>query len=153
MKVEYINPFYQAANEVLANMLQLNVKKGNLETRSNVVSSKKTNISIGVTGDLKGSVVFSFSEEMALKIVEEMAGMKMDKLDKFVTSAIGELANIISGNAMTNLSQGEYECDIVPPQVIIGTNKTISMAAESILSIPLETDMGKFEINLSITEK
>ncbi|MGM0471237.1 MAG: chemotaxis protein CheX [Bacillota bacterium] len=152
MKSEYINPVLNATNEVLENMLQIEAKQGELEAQDEAISTQKANISISITGDLAGSILFSFSEDMALKMVEKMSGMEMDELDKFVTSAIGELANIISGKAMTNLHDGNYCCDIAPPQIIIGDNQTISMETSKILTVPLKTDLGKFEINMSISQ-
>ncbi|SJZ30719.1 chemotaxis protein CheX [Selenihalanaerobacter shriftii] len=151
MKANYIDSILIATDEVLENMLQLKVNQGEIETKEDTISTKKANISISVTGDLKGSILFSFTEDMALEIVKKMSGMEMDELDKFVMSAIGELANIISGKAMTNLHDGDYTCDIAPPQVIIGTDQTISMGSKKILSVPLNTEIGEFEINISIT--
>jgi hemerythrin len=63
-----------------------------------------------------------------------------------------EVVNIISGNAVTNLAKEGYICDIVPPQVIIGENKSISIATEKTLIFPMKTEIGKFEINISIKE-
>lgn len=152
MNVAYINPIYDATNEVFQQILQVEIERGQLGVKEDTITTNQANISIGVTGDLKGSIVFSFSEQMALEIVTQMSGMEMDKLDKFVTSAVGELANIISGHAMTNLSEKDYQCDIVPPQIIIGENKTISMATEKILTIPMKTEIGGFELNISVSE-
>ena len=61
----------------------------------------EANVVIGVTGDLRGSLLYSFPKQMALDMVSIMAGMSMTKLDAFVSSALGEVANIISGNAVT----------------------------------------------------
>jgi chemotaxis protein CheX len=152
MRAKYINPILLATNEVLDSMIQLQAEKGEIRTKEEIISTDKANISISITGDLEGSILFSFSEKMALEIVSRMSGMEMDELDKFVTSAIGELANIISGKAMTNLHDGDYTCNIAPPQVIIGTDQTVSMGSKNVLAVLLNTEIGEFEINLSITQ-
>lgn len=153
MQFDYIDPFLNATTQVFQNMLQLDVIPGQALTRENLISTKEVNVSIGVTGSLKGSVLFSYSEEMALRIVSEMAGMEMNQIDKFVTSAIGELANIISGQAMTNLTAHGYECDIIPPQVMTGTDIHITMPTEEIVSLPLNSAFGEFEIHLALLKK
>jgi len=51
---------------------------------------------------------------MTLEMVKILSGMEMDKIDNFASSALGEMANIIGGNALTLLSQYNYTCDIVP---------------------------------------
>lgn len=152
MKVEHINPIYTAAKEVFSNMFGWGLEKGDLRIEENIISNNKANISIGITGDLRGTILFSFPENMALKIVEEMAGMEFNEIDKFVASAIGELANIISGNAMNNFYNNKYTCDIVPPQITIGENKTFTTASKNVLVIPLNTDIGDFELYISVSE-
>ncbi|HBG09236.1 MAG TPA: chemotaxis protein CheX, partial [Firmicutes bacterium] len=104
MKVEYINPFYKATIDVFRIMLNLDVKRGALRAVEELEPVSEANVVIGVTGDLRGSLLYSFPKEMALEMVTIMAGMAMNKLDAFVSSALGEVANIISGNAVTHLA-------------------------------------------------
>jgi len=44
-----------------------------------------------------------------------MSGMEFDAVDEFVTSAVSEIANIISGNVLTMLAGEDLTCDILPP--------------------------------------
>lgn len=152
MKVEYLNPIINATVSVFQNMFNIELERGTMQVTTESISGKKANVSIGVTGQLKGSIVFSFTETLALGIVEEMAGMKMNQLDKFVTSAIGELANIISGHAMTNLAGVGYQCDIVPPQINVGDEQRIYMATEKILVMPFTSRFGVFDLSISLQE-
>jgi len=57
---------------------------------------------------------FQLPKDMTLEMVKILSGMEMDKIDNFASSALGEMANIIGGNALTLLSQYNYTCDIVP---------------------------------------
>lgn len=130
MRVEYINPFYKATIDVFRIMLNLDVQRGQVRAVDELVPVSEANVVIGVTGDLKGSLLYSFPKEMALEMVTIMAGMPMTKLDAFVSSALAEVANIISGNAVTLLSQNSFTCQISPPQVFVGTDGALSMATE-----------------------
>ena len=51
-----------------------------------MINSKDANVSLGVTGDLKGSILFRFTKAMTLEMVKIMAGMEMDEIDVFVSS-------------------------------------------------------------------
>ncbi len=153
MKVEYINPFYKATEDVFETMLDLKTERGELDIVEDMIAGKEANVIIGMTGELTGSILYSFPKEMTLEMVKIMSGMEMDKLDSFVTSALGEVANIISGNAVTYLSDQDYTCDIVPPQIVVGESKSISMATKKALRIPLKTKIGEFDIHVSIKEK
>ncbi|MEW8973817.1 MAG: chemotaxis protein CheX [Tissierellaceae bacterium] len=152
MKTEYIDSFYGATQDVFKLMLDLEVDKGDLEVIDGLTSSKDANIMLGVTGDLKGSVLFSFTKDMTLEMVKIMAGMEMEEIDIFVSSALGEIANIIGGNAITNLSSYGYKCDITPPQIIIGQHKAASMANEKVLILPMETSIGEFSIAIFLPD-
>lgn len=72
-------------------------------------------VSIGVIGDLVGEVIYRFPHETSLNMVKIMSGMEIEVIDDFVTSAISEIANIISGNVLTILAGEDLKCDILPP--------------------------------------
>lgn len=151
MRVEYINPFFLATVDVFKAMLSLEPQRGTLRAVEELVPVSEANVVIGVTGDLRGSLLYSFPKEMALEMVYIMAGMRMNELDVFVSSALGEVANIISGNALTYLSKNDFNCDIAPPQLIIGTSGSLSMSTEKAVVLPLHTEIGVFEISISLT--
>lgn len=153
MKIEYINPFYIATQEVFNMMLDLSVERGSLKVVENVIASQEASVVLGLTGQLQGSVLLSFPKQMALEMVQIMAGIKLDEIDPFVSSAIGEVANIIGGNAATKLAESQYKCDITPPQVFIGKYQTFSMATDKGLYLPLNTAIGTLDLNIAIAPK
>jgi len=153
MKAESINAFYRATQDVFHLMLDLSVERGDIKVIEGLVSSRNANVILGVTGDLKGSILFSFTQDMTLEMVRIMSGMEMRTIDNFVSSALGEVANIIGGNAVTNLTGYNYMCDIVPPQIVLGVNKSVSMATDKAISVSLKTEIGEFDICVSLKEK
>jgi len=153
MNQEYINPIFEAAKSVLKNMMQVEVERGELALRKSPFSAKKVNASIGVTGDLKGFIYYSMSEDTALEVFSKMSGMSMDEFDELVSSAIGELANIVTGNSLTKLSELDYQCDITPPSITYGDNVQITTNQRKFLVIPLHTEIGDFDINVSLEER
>lgn len=153
MKAEYINSFYSATKDVFKMMLDIEPQKGQLEIVEDMVCSKDANVVLGVTGDLKGTILFSFPKDMTLQMVNTMSGMELEEIDSFVSSALGEMANIIGGNALMALDEKDYSCDIVPPQIFVGEYKSFSMAEEKALLLPLVTSIGEFHINIYLKEK
>ena len=153
MKAEYINSFYQATNDVFKLMLNMETEKKNLSVLKDMISSRDVNVHLGITGDLKGNVLFGFPKDMAIEMIRIMSGMEMDKIDSFASSALGEIGNIIGGNALTNLSKNKYVCDIAPPQVFVGKYKSFSLDNEKILQLALKTDIGEFDISIFLKEK
>ncbi|NLA57712.1 MAG: chemotaxis protein CheX [Firmicutes bacterium] len=152
MKVAYIQPFYKATRDVFRIMMDVDVKRGELRLAKDLIPSREANVIIGATGDLSGSILYSFPKDMTLTMVKIMSGMELKELDGFVLSALGEVANIISGNAMTYLNSENYRCDISPPHVMVGTSQSLSMATDVALVIPMLSPIGEFEINVSLRE-
>jgi chemotaxis protein CheX len=74
-------------------------------------------VSVGVTGDLTGRVIYCFPQDTSFNIVKIMCGMEMEEIDEFVASAMSEIANIISGNVLTILAGESVQCDLQPPEV------------------------------------
>ena len=150
MDAKYLNPIIAATDSVFQTMLSLKPEKGKVSIQKEIITDKEANVIIGMTGDIKGSIVYSFSKDMALEVVENMSGMKMEELDKFVTSAMGELGNIISGKATTGLAEQDLSCDIVPPQIVTGKDINISSESSQVLMVNFNTDLGDFDVSFAI---
>jgi len=153
MKAEYLNPFFLATKDVLKLMLDLEVQKGNVQILNEMLTSSDANVILGVTGELQGSILFGFPKNMTLEMVKIMSGMALTEIDSFVSSALGEIANIIGGNAVTHLASQGYSCDIVPPQVIVGDYKAMSMASKQAIKLSMITKIGEFDVSVFLAEQ
>lgn len=110
-------------------------------------------ISIGVTGDLSGDILYVFPKQTMLEMVKIMSGgMEVSEVDDFVTSAIGEISNIISGKAMIALSEKQVVCDILPPQVIQCSEGTCALPLDSSTQICTEIGNVGLEIRLQANQ-
>lgn len=89
-------------------------------------------VDIGLTGDIAGHAYFSFTRELAFKLIEIMMFSIPEEVDELVCSALAEISNIASGNAATTLAGYGTVCDITPPAVLVDESKngifeTVSM--------------------------
>lgn len=152
MKVEFVEPFVKAARDVFQLMMDLDVRRGGLRASEELIPSKDASVAIAVTGDLLGSILYSFPKQMTLDMVEIMAGMPVEEMDSFVVSALGEVANIISGNAVTYLNSVNYRCNIFPPQIVLGRDTALDMVTPKALIVPFQTRIGEFDIMITLKE-
>lgn len=111
------NPFYNATRDVFKSMLDLDITR--MQENEVPRQEESVRVEIALTGDLSGSVVYRFPKSTTLHIVKILSGMEAEKVDDFATSMLGEMANIISGNAVSCLSEKDCRCDIKPPQITI----------------------------------
>ncbi|HYH01514.1 MAG TPA: chemotaxis protein CheX [Bacillota bacterium] len=153
MKVEFINPFISAAYLVLENMGNTKAEKGKLAMKASPIEGSEVNAVIGVTGEIKGQVLYSMTEATAMKLASSMMmGMPVNEFDELCKSAISELGNMITGNAASELCNSGFNCTITPPSLFMGNNVIISIKDVQILVIPLETDFGELTIYVALTD-
>lgn len=147
------NPFYKATQEVFRLMLDLEIQRGAEQLKQDETQHKKAYVSIGIVGDLEGTILYCFPESMTLEMVKIMSGMEMDALDDFVASALSEIVNIISGNAVTDLFNNNFTCDILPPTIEIGDVPPVLSSTGNIISLPLETMIGPMRVDVDLQKK
>ncbi|MEN3000709.1 MAG: chemotaxis protein CheX [Armatimonadota bacterium] len=153
MKAEYINPFVVSAVEVFQMVLGTTPQRGQLSARKGIFTSQQCNIVLGVTGQLEGVIIYGMSIFTADKIASQMLGTPIRTFDELAASAIAELGNMISGNALTKLSGAGYRCNLSPPSIIRGTSVRISTLEIPTLVVPLVTEWGELEINVGLQER
>jgi chemotaxis protein CheX len=106
---------------------------------------------IGLAGETAGAVVLSFSRETAIKMVSKMGGKEYRVLGKEVLDGVGELVNIIAGNAKKDLS--DFKIAISLPGVITGKAYQIHWPEGiPVVAIPFESEAGKFTVNVSLRD-
>lgn len=149
MKPEYDNPFCQAVRDVFKLMLDIDVNPAEANQGTGLELGQEVTVQVGLTGDVTGSIVFHFPEQMTMEMVKLLCGMEVDKVDAFVTSALAEMSNIISGNATTLLAQANCVCDILPPQISLGESCIPMAATCQCGKVPLQTEIGCIVVDFS----
>ena len=153
MKVEYINPFVIAAFSVIESVLGEQPSKGQLAMRPLTFTSQQCNLMTGVVGNIEGQVIYGMSLTTADKIASVMIGQPIKTFDQLAASAIAELGNMITGNAITLLSEAGFTCDITPPSLIRGTNVKINMLNIPSLVVPVCLTHGNIELTVSLRDR
>lgn len=153
MEVQYINPFISAMNKTLETMLGIVPKRGQPYLKNNKITEGDISGLIGFAEkNIIGSVAISFPQETALFVYEKMTSDKITSLNREVQDSIGELANIVAGNAKTILSDKGLSFHISIPTVIVGKNHHISHKAETpIVVIPFH--LQEFTFIMEVTMK
>ncbi len=143
--------FSRATCEVFKLMLDLDASAGDPHTLLNLQEAKDDiQVAVEITGDLTGDIYYRFPRETTLKMVNIMSGMEFDQVDEFVTSALGEIANIISGNAMTTLSELNVTCDILPPRILGAEELQPREALADMTVIDVNTYIGDVSLGIHV---
>jgi len=149
MDVRFINPFVMAIANVFETMVNTKVNVGKpMVKKADLVTAEVSGI-IGLSGDVQGSVVLSFPGDVACKVASAFAGTELTMDSPDFTDAIGELANMVAGNAKKDFVG--YKASISLPSVIIGPGHKVSQSKVSpFLVIPCETTLGSFNVEVAL---
>jgi len=148
MKVEFVNPFLQAASEVLDSELGGAAQRGTLRLHKTAFTTDEVTALVGVTGMLNGLVLYSMSQATALRIVARVMGQEFAEFDAVAQSGIGELGNVITGRASVLLAEAGYPSNITPPALVIGAGTMVTTLDLIRLVLPLDTEVGPLEIQV-----
>jgi chemotaxis protein CheX len=150
MRAEFINPFLQAATEVLESELGSKPTRGSVGLQRSAYTSDDVTAVVAVTGDVAGMVMFAMMEETARAMVSRMMGQDFPEFDALAQSGIAEIGNVITGRAAILLAEAGFPSDLAPPMLLVGRGTMISTLDVQRLVIPLETDLGKIEIQVAL---
>ncbi len=155
ISAEYVNPFIEAAITVTSQVARVTMRRGHLEYKHRPDPSYSVSIIIGVYGFLTGQVVYSMKKDLADKLVERMLEgyTPADRVGVY-HDTLGELANMITGNATATLNQRlDLTLGITPPAIATGTNLNITLVSVPTIALGLYTPYGPVEINVALKEK
>ncbi len=151
MDVKLINPFINATLHVLETMASTKSEAGKPYLKKEEIAKGDVTGVIGLTGDSRGTVSVSFSEKCILAVVSKMFAEEMTEVNGEIRDAVGELANMISGQARQKLEVGGKSLQAAIPTVIMGKDHTIShITSQPVVAIPFTTADGGFTIEVSL---
>ncbi|MEX2442859.1 MAG: chemotaxis protein CheX [Alkalispirochaeta sp.] len=157
MRVEYINPFVESAYNVLSEVLQSEVNRGELYLKSAAMPMLGVAMIVGLAGDVEGRVLFDMKLETGLAVASAMlTSMDMEpveELNDMARATLTELANMITGQAVTKLHNLGFRFDLTPPAIFSGQNMEVSDPNFEALIVPMELPQGKIEINVAVRER
>jgi chemotaxis protein CheX len=154
MNVAYVNPFLSSTIELFERTFAVSPVAGEIFLDG---SARKHRWDISavmvLTGSAIGVVAIRLTHLLADKLLRK-SGVTWngdDERDSLCDAMVGEMVNIIAGNAAGKLAG--YEIEISVPIVIQGENHTVSWPERApIVGIPFHTDFGPFMVNVSLIE-
>jgi len=152
VKAEYINPFLSATVTVFDTMLGCELSRHDPFVKEGFQPEYEISGIIGLSGKAKGTVVLSLNKEAALQAASTLLHEKQTEMSAEVTDAVGELANVIAGQAKAQLEHLAMSVSL--PTVVTGTNVSIEFpSGVSPICIPFECSWGKISVEVGLVEQ
>src|SRR5262249_55917865 len=72
---------------------------------------------VRLTGEIEGRIVFDLDSATATRLTSQFAGTDLPEADALVPETVCELANQITGNAITSLNDQGFRFRLHPPEL------------------------------------
>jgi chemotaxis protein CheX len=148
---QYIQPFVDVTKNVFKEFLNTDVSVGlPYFVQKEAVNDWDISAVIGLTGEARGAVVISMKTSLVLRLTDTLTGTVHNEIDDEVVDAVGEIVNIIAGNAKKGLEEA-FKLVISLPTIIQGENHIIKWPGELTRIICIPFSIFEKEIfNLSV---
>ncbi len=153
MNVEYANIFIASAVRVFEQEARIRMSRQALSKKESPAPSLPVAIILGITGFVRGQVVYAMDDGFAYSVARAMLPDKLPAEVKRLThSAVSELANIITGQASISLAGDRQRIDLTPPAVLSGQALAFDFLDIPTVSLRLISEIGGLEINIALLE-
>ncbi|MDH5656053.1 MAG: chemotaxis protein CheX [Spirochaetia bacterium] len=152
IKAEFVNPFLEAAALVFKDMLSAELLRGKTTIKQTPAPSHEIAIILGVTGKITGKVVYSMNLDTAIKLcLKLMPGTTRESLQTEYTDVLGEIGNMITGNAINIFIKNDKDLDVTVP-VVVDTRsaENLEFPDRVTLGLNLYSRFGMIEVNIAI---
>lgn len=153
MNVKFLNPFVEAAYEVLHMETKYQTTQGEVKLGKSASITDDVTVILSLIGLAEGMVFYSMSEQTAKAFASAILGKEFTEFDGLAQSGIAELGNVITGRAVVKLSRAGYHASISPPTLLLGAGAQISTLDVPRITVPIESDKGgTLTIHLALRE-
>jgi chemotaxis protein CheX len=122
---QYIQPFIDVCKKVFLEFVGTDLIVGRpYFSDKDAVNEWDISAVIGLTGEARGAVVISMKTDLAIKLTDALTGSKHTTLDDEAVDAVGEIVNIIAGNAKQGLEEA-FKLVISLPTIVQGKEHAI----------------------------
>ena len=150
--VKFMNPFVEAAADVLEKEVSAKVERGTLSLQKSSLTSDQITVLLSLVGQVQGVVLYGLSIKTAMNLVSRMMGQEFTEFDNLAQSGVAELGNVITGAATVKLSKEGFAAEISPPTLVQGEGIQISTLDFPRVVVQLKTEMGDITVHLALRE-
>lgn len=148
--VDIAKPFIFATVNVLSTMAMITPTPGKPFIKTDHKATGDVSAIIGITGATNGSISVSFSKRCAVSLVKAMLGDDIGDIVQDTKDTVGEICNMISGQARAKLAEGGMVFQGSTPTVILGDKHMVMHTSKSpVVCIPFTTEHGDFFVEFS----
>ena len=149
--IEIAKPFITAVTTVLSTMAGVTPTVGKPYVKKNLKACGDISAIVGITGAHRGTISLTFSRSCAVHLVKAMLGDDISDIIQDTSDAVGEITNMVSGQARAGLVEMGIVLQGSTPSIILGDSHTLSHVSSSpIIAVPFSTDAENFTLEFCL---
>lgn len=139
----------ESTESVFATMCGLNLDRGVMSNYDGFSPRHDISGIISLNGAIRATVVVSFDQNLVFSAAERFLGERPESINSDVVDLVGELANMIGGNAKERLSMPEVVLGL--PTVVAGAGHFIAYNSHmAITMVPFNSQNGSMSVELGL---
>jgi CheY-specific phosphatase CheX len=147
-----ITLFLESFQGVFAKVFDREVKKGPITVLGRQSRDHAIAVLAGVVGaHYTGTVIFWIQENTARKMLEYLDPTATD-FQETLYEGLGEVVNIVSGNAVQHLARNGIELAMTTPSLVVGGPMEIHMMNQNAYSITMLSPFGQIGIDIAVKQ-
>jgi chemotaxis protein CheX len=149
--VEIAKAVIAATSNILSTMANISPRPGKLFVKTDQTALGDFSAVIGVAGMHKGSICVTFTRKGAISIAQAMLGEDIEDLERDVADTVGEIANMVSGQARATMAEKGVVLHGSTPTVIVGERHRITHLSKSpVMCVPFAMPEGSFTVEFCL---
>jgi chemotaxis protein CheX len=150
MKMDLIQPFIGSLDAVLSEMMQAPATIVNLTMENEGYRKKGLAAEVVFKGQIEGHIVLDMDPSAAAKVASFLTGGELQPGEQIVPETVCELANMVIGNAVTQLNDRGFQFKVFPPSLLTGEQCEKAGQDSEATILCFETPCGNVYLNIAM---
>jgi chemotaxis protein CheX len=150
LREQLVEPFLAAVRAALGEMAGMEVAVGEVQQKEGLHPRDGFVVSLQLSLAIDGSFVLSFPQKTAAAMAGRiLAGVSQDLDEKLIGDCMGEIANVVAGQAKALLGETPYHFGFSLPKVVpAGDAEMQSAEGLGCWSAHFTSEVGEFDLQL-----
>jgi chemotaxis protein CheX len=148
--MDLIQPFIGSLDAVLAELMNAPARIVDLTMEEEGYRRKGLAASVVFKGQIEGRVVLDMEPQAAAQVASSLSGEVVNAGEPLVPETVCELANMVIGNAVTQLNDRGFQFKVFPPQILTEEQCAAAGKDSEATILCFETPNGNVHLNISM---
>jgi chemotaxis protein CheX len=145
---ELVEPFIAATRATLGEMAEIEVVVRAVSQRALDHTLGDISAIVRLTSAIKGLLVLGFPKPTARALAERVVGVGDEIDDGLIQDCMGEIANVIAGQAKALLASTRYHFAMSIPEVVAGGSPLAANGSSGCVIVFFGSELGDFALQL-----